>query len=79
MKLFLSYATRDTELGRSRCTDLERLRTRGVAGREDCRWAGLVGPDLSTDRSCDAVVFAISPSSVRSRYCERRSSTHGRF
>jgi hypothetical protein len=70
MKLFLSYAVRDTELVQSLQADLEGF------GHEVWRDVKIVGGQDWWDRiceemrGCDAVVFAISPSSVRSRYCE---------
>ena len=70
MKLFLSYATRDTELVASLQLDLEQF------GHEVWRDVKIVGGQDWWDRICsqlrwcDAVVFAISPSSVRSRPCQ---------
>ncbi len=70
MKVFLSYARRDTELVASLQADLERF------GHEVWRDVKIVGGQDWWDRicerlrGCDLVVFATSPASVRSRYCE---------
>jgi hypothetical protein len=70
MKLFLSYGTRDTELVVSLQLDLEQFghevwRDVRIVGGQD--WWDRICAEL---RECDAVVFAISPTSVRSRACQ---------
>jgi hypothetical protein len=70
MKLFLSYARGDAELVESLQADLERF------GHEVWRDVKLLGGQAWWDRicdeveGCDAIVFALSPTSARSRYCE---------
>jgi len=70
MRLFLSYSSRDEARVFSLHRDLERF------GHDVWRDVGIVGGQEWWDRicaqlrSCDAVVFALSPSSARSRPCE---------
>ncbi len=70
MKLFVSYSTRDADVVAALHADLERF------GHEVWRDVKLIGGQAWWDRICsqlqwcDAVVFAISPSSVLSRFCE---------
>ena len=70
MKLFLSYAARDRERITSLQHDLEMFgndvwRDSEIVGGQD--WWDRICEQL---RGCDAVVFALSPSSTRSRPCE---------
>jgi hypothetical protein len=70
MKVFLSYAVRDTEAVEALHRDLELFghavwRDVRIAGGQD--WWDVICEQI---RACDAFVFALSPSSVRSWYCE---------
>lgn len=70
MRIFLSYAVRDTEVVEAVQADLERFghtvwRDVKIVGGQD--WWDTICDEI---RACDGVVFALSPASARSRYCE---------